>query len=455
MHQYHQMATGTMPDESFGTLEERYLAKHASGEPHDETEWEPCATSEEQYEKLFTGLLEYIDMVFNAKGIPFLYEDGTTCFSFSPCDNTNWCTCRNCSKASRQSNYVDVYLRLKNRGAEDIQEYYPGLKLYSLMYDKELPINVIPSKYLVLVLGGTVCGNHPLGSGEDCPGSGFYGMTTPEFEQFVIDMVEICSKSGAELWTWYYPDTFFWFLYDVPNIYTIYYDVKWFHEHGVTGFYYEGNNLCPGYTFENLKAYMYSQMAFDPDMSLDRYNELIKGYLYMVYGDGWENMWEFLQMYVEAGNQAGYEGGSTESYCFIGGYNRAFDFVSFEYIRDNYEYMRSLVLAAIDEFGAPEGDGLTPYRMDRLYRFLCVFDLLGLGATYVDSYLNGDEESRAMYLERYTETYNYYLNSGMNYQVATLSGISMPSTINLDTNPFIQFTAPSMRPHITQMLSGK
>ena len=174
----------------------------------------------------------------------------------------------------------------------------------------------------------------------------------------------------------------------------------------------------------------------------------------MVYGDGWENRWEFLQMYVEAGDMVGYEGGSDEAYCFIGGYNKAFDCVSFEYIRDNYEYMRGLIIAAIDEFGAPEGDTLTPYRMDRLYRFLCVFDLLGLGATYVDSYVNGDEQSRAKYAERYEDVYTYYRDSGMNYQTGTITGEFMPQTMNLDSNPFIQFTAPSMRSHITEMLKG-
>ncbi len=454
MDKYHRMATGTMPDESYGDLEARYYAKYLSGEYYDETTWEPCATEESQYQKLFTGLLEYIEFVTLGMDIPLLYEDGTNCFSFSPCDNMNWCTCRNCSKSARASNYVDVYLRLKNRGAEDIQEYYPGLKLSSLMYDKECPIEVIPSEHLILILGGTSCANHPLGTDEECYGNGLYNMSRGEFEEFIQTMVSICNQSGAELWLWYYPETNNWWLYDIPNIYTIYHDVTWLYKQGITGFYYEGHDSCPGYNFENMKAYMFSQVAFDPTMSLERYEELMKDYMYKVYGHGWEYMWEFLQMYVEAGDLVGYEAGRSEPYCFVGAYNRAFDFVSIEYIQENYEYMRNLIISAYNEFDPPKGGEHNSIRMDRLLRFLCCFDLLGLGATYVDNYVNGDDDSRALYEERYEWVYNYYLDSGMRYTIYKAWGTDAPASINLDTNPFLQFTAGSVRPEITAMLNG-
>lgn len=454
MDKYHRIATGTMPPESFGNLEQRYYEKYLSGEFKDETTWQPCATSEDEYNKLFTGLLEYIEFVTVGMNMPLLYEDQTSCFSFSLCDNMLWCGCRNCAKAARQSNYVDVYLRLKNRGAEDIQEYYPGLKLYSLMYDKECPIDVVPSEHLILVLGGTSCANHPLGTDEECFGNGLYGMSRADFEEFIDNMASICAQSGAELWMWYYPESNNWWIYDIPNIYTIYYDVTWLYQHGITGFYYEGHNLCPGYLFENMKAYMFSQVAFDPTMSIERYDELMKDYMYKVYGHGWENIWEFVQMYVEAGDLVGYEGGNTEPYCFVGAYNRAFDFVSFEYIQENYEYMRELIVSAINEFDPPEGGEHNSMRIDKLNRLLCVFDLLGLGATYVDDYLNGDSSSREQYARRYEETYNYYFDSGMRYYVYTKSGIDAPATCNLDSNPFLQFTAGSVRPQITAMLQG-
>lgn len=454
MNYYHQMATGTMPDESYGALDARYYAKLQSGEFKNETEWQPCATSKNEYNLLFQGLLDYIDYVTMGRKYPFLYEDGTHCFSFSLCDNMNWCKCYLCRMEAKKTSYVDIYLNLKNKGAEDIQEYYPGLKLYSLMYDKAVPVEVKPSEHLILVLGGTSCANHPLGTDEECCGNGLYKMSNKDFEKFINDMVAICSETGAELWMWYYPETNNWWLYDIPNIHAIYYDVTWLYDHGITGFYYEGHNLCPGYTFENLKAYMFSQVAFDPEMTLEEYDELIKDYLYKVYGDGWENMWEFIEMYEEAGDLVGLENGGTEPYCFVGAYNRAFDFVSIEYIQENYEYMRSLVVATIDEFNnekCPGGES----RLDRLYRFLCVFDLLGLGATYVDSYVNGDEASRKIYEERYEWLYHYYFDSGMRYIVYVNSGIDAPKTCNLDTNPFIQFTAGSLRKDITSIMTGK
>lgn len=454
MHVYHRMATGTMPDESFGDLEARYYAKYLSGEEKDETTWEPCASDEKQYQKLFTGFLEYIEFVTKGMNVPLLYEDGTHCFSFSPCDNMNWCTCRKCSPEARKTSYVDLYLKLKNRGAEDIQAYYPGLKIYTLMYDKQCPVEVLPSEHMIIVLGGTSCANHPLGTDEHCTGNGLYNMSRAEFEEFIDDMYALCSQTGAELWMWYYPETNNWWIYDIPNIYTIYHDVTWLYEHGITGFYYEGHNMTPGYTFENMKAYMFSQVAFDPTMSIERYDELMKDYMYMVYGHGWEYMWEFMQMYVEAGDQVGYENGGTEPYCYVGAYNRAFDFVSVEYINENYEYMRNLIISAYNEFDPPAGGEHNDIRMDRLKRFLCCFDLLGLGATYVENYVNGDSESRAIYEQRYTDTYNYYIDSGMRYTIYSAWGTDAPATINLNTNPFLQFTAGSVRAEITAMLNG-
>ena len=141
---------------------------------------------------LFTGLLEYIDYVSNGRKIPLLYEDGTNCFSWALCDNVLWCSCRNCSKAARQSSYVDVYLNLKNKGAEAIQEYYPGLKLYTLMYEKQAPVQVLPSEHLIIVLGGTACANHGLGTGDECHGNGLYGMSTDEFAEFIDTMSAKC-----------------------------------------------------------------------------------------------------------------------------------------------------------------------------------------------------------------------------------------------------------------------
>lgn len=455
MNAYYQMSTGTMPDESFGTLERRYEEKFATGEFKDETTWQPCATLESEYQLIFDGFLQYLDFVINAKGIPVLYEDGTSAFSFSLCDNMLWCDCRNCRKQATKTSYTDIYLALKNRGAEDIQKYYPGLKLYTLMYDKTCPVEVVPSEHLIIVLGGTSCGNHPLGTEEECQKNGFYKMSNREFEAFVIKMSELCAVNGAELWTWYYPDTFFWWLYDIPNLYTIFYDVKWMYQHGVTGFYYEGNNLCPNYNFEGLKAYMFSQVAFDPEMTLEEYDALIDDYLYKVYGEGWEYIREFLAMYIEAGDMSGYENGGTVPYCWIGGYDRAFDCVSYEYIRDNYEEMRSLLLSAIEAHKGSLSNG-GDYREIKLNKLFAVFELLGLGATYADSYLKGDAESRAEYEKRYHWFYDFYLNSGMKYYNDRTGGTdNYPATCNLDTNPFLQFTGGSMRPTITKALQGK
>ena len=59
----------------------------------------------------------------------------------------------------------------------------------------------------------------------------------------------MCQQTGAEIWLWYYPETHYWYMFDLPNIYNVYYDIKWLNEHGVTGFFYEGSGGA-GYWFE-------------------------------------------------------------------------------------------------------------------------------------------------------------------------------------------------------------
>ncbi len=408
---YWAMGTGTMPaDDGTKTLEERYFAKYQSGELHDETTWEPCATDEKKYATLFSGFLDTIRMI-EARGYPIKYQDKTNCYSFSINDNANWCTCRKCVVQIREKTGTGLYLELSSKGARDIQEYYPGLDVLSWTYTKEMPKNVVPDEHLVIVLAGFNCANHYLGS-DECVRGTFFGFPNSDFEDRIDQWADICEESGAEIWLWYYPEShYFWFV-DIPNFYTIYHDVKWANEHGISGFFYEGSG-GRGYLFENAKAYLASLVMFDPDMTLEEYDEKLKDYLYECYGRGWENIYTLIQMYEEAGDAVGFEGGNQNStYCYIGNYDRGYDLVSIVYMQENYETMRNLILAAI-EANDTEATTNSHYTTTKLNNLFYAFEILGLGATYLDHYVNGTEEQRAEYTKRADAFLEYYLNTGM------------------------------------------
>lgn len=449
---YWAMGTGTMPaDDGTKTLEERYYAKYQSGELKSETEWEPCATDVNVYNTLFSGFLDTIRMI-EARGYPIKYQDKTNCYSFSINDNSNWCTCRNCSKQIRAITGTGLYLELANKGARDIQAYYPGLDVLSWTYTREMPKDVLPDEHLVVVLAGFNCANHHLGS-DECVNGSFFGFPNSDFEDRIDQWADICAETGAEIWLWYYPEShYFWFV-DIPNFYTIFHDIKWASEHGISGFFYEGSG-GRGYLFENMKAYLATLVMFDPDITLEEYEEKMKSYLYECYGRGWENIYTLIQMYEEAGNAVGFEGGNQDTtYCYIGNYDRAYDLVSVIYMKENYETMRNLILAAIEEHdeSVTTNSGYTTTKLNNLFY---AFEMLGLGATYLDNYVNGTEDQRAEYKERADAFLEYYLNTGMTVSSYSEYHAKVPEQFDLDAgNPsYYFFPGGSRRVVVTNLL---
>ncbi len=432
---YWQMGTGTMPaDDGTMSLEERYYAKYSSGEVEDETKWEPCATNLNDYKILFSGFLDTIRMI-EARGYPIKYQDGTNCYSFSANDNSNWCSCRNCTKEIRAKTGTGLYLELANKGARDIQAYYPGLDVFTWIYTREMPVDVLPDEHLVVVLAGFNCANHALGSG-DCIGNTFFEHNNQRFEEIIDNWSAMCDETGAEIWLWYYPETHYWYMYDLPNIYNVYYDLKWLNEHGVTGFFYEGSG-GGGYMFENLKAYLATEVMFNTQMTFEEFDQLVKDHLYEQYGDGWEYIYEFIQMYEEAGDVSGLENGGEVPHCFVGNHARAYDTTSIVYIKENYEEMRNLILAAIDAYnkGKTTNDGTRIKKLNDLFN---CFEILGLGAIYVDNYMNGTDEQRAEYEARYATFLKYANDNGM--RVSSYSEYNtLPSTVDLSVNPASHF----------------
>ena len=141
----------------------------------------------------------------------------------------------------------------------------------------------------------------------------------------------------------------------------------------------------------------------------------------MYYGDGYEYIYEYIVMTEEAGDLVG---------CFVNNHDRPWDYYSHDYIAENYEYMRGLLTSAL-EFAERSDSKIAVKNLS------AGCDLLGLSALHVSWYLEGDEESRALYEERYTGLYNYVKERKM-----TISGhtvYSLPENVIFDIDPIVQF----------------
>ncbi|MBQ3528247.1 MAG: DUF4838 domain-containing protein [Clostridia bacterium] len=425
--EYWQMGTGKWPEGSGvpdGMSTEiydskLYDAKFKSGEQKDAYGWQPCATSDKEYNILFEGMIDCNRMVMSWGRSTFIAE-GQTLFSFSIADNQNYCACRNCRMISKTEGYSGLYLQLYNRATEDAQAYYPGVHLYGIVYAKDFPKTIKPHSNFVILYCGVGCNNHLLGLEECYEGGGqLNNMSNAGDLEALPFWGNLCKETGAQLWFWVYPVTYHYYLSSCPNVTAYYYNLKWLYEEAnVTGFFYEGGGTT--YNFETLKEYMAVKFMWDPEMTFEEWEDILLEYLYMNYGEGYNELWEYIQMQTEAGDQCGT--------CFVNNFDRPGDMYSYEYLAENYEYMRGLLLTAYDK-------ALTEDQEDRIETLIVCCDFMGLSSVHTDWYLNG--ENVELYKTRYTWMYNYITDHNM--RVFSSDVYSKPATIDFEINPMIQF----------------
>ena len=421
MYEYWKMGNGTYPENTEGMTEAQILeAKFASGEYPDAYGWQPCATDKTVYAKLFQGMLECNRMGMLWGNTPFI-EEGATLFSFSILDNQYYCTCRNCTKISRTDGFSGLYLQLYNKACVDVQEYYPGVRLMGIIYAKDFPKTIVPDKNLVLLYCGTGCNNHMLGR-EECyeKGGQLNNMNNNGDVKALSYWGDVCVANDAELWFWVYPVTYHYYLIGCPNIPNLYYDTKYLiDECNVTGIFYEGGGRS--YNFETLKAYANVQLMWNPDMTYEEYCDMVKEYLYMNYGGGNEELFEYIMMQTEAGDQCGT--------CFINNYDRPGDMYSYEYLGEHYEEMRGLLEAALAKANTDEQRG-------RIETLLVGCDFMALSALHTDWYVN--ENNRELYCERYDWMLGYIKSHNM-VTFSEQNLYPVPAKTDYETNPMTQF----------------
>jgi len=373
---YWRMGTGIYTDddhlyECWVTGEQKQESDFASTPP-----WQPCAAdNSKDYAVLMLGLDRTITMI-EKRGHKF--TEKLSAMSFSIADNMKgYCTCRNCSKKARTEGYSGVYIDFTNRAAREIKELYPEyptLKLMSIIYDHTIPATVRPEDNVIIFFCGQGCNSHPINSGL-CDNNAplLHKLHNSAVVESLKAWTTYCHEAGAEIWFWYYPVSFLFYMSPCPNVLKLYDDFNFIiNECGVDGFYFE----CGGrnYAFEPLKAHLASEYLYNPEMTKEEYTDILKEYLYIYYGAGYEYIYEYLVMQDISG---------TMDTCYLNNYSYPQDMYDEEYLADNYEYMRGLiVLAIIMAEGADE--------IEHLEKLLVTCDFTGLSAVHKDWYTNGN-----------------------------------------------------------------
>lgn len=479
---FQAMGAGVMPEEGTlnpdGTvmsLADRYYAKYEDGLKNgvaygkvselskmDEHGPQPCASNEDEYNNLFEGLLCYIRLGIAREDFDFFIPEGEQYIAFSINDNMDYCDCRVCTakangtaiklNASQKKNidenytgqyeelsngrvqfhketYNGVYLDLMNRATKDIRKYYPKARLFQIIYTPGVPETVRPEynndfEYCSEIGG---CFRHHYGDTAGCHGDDNASDSVHSSwrdEEAIPQWIKMCHDNGCRIYYWVYPESYTYFMFDMPYYYNIYYNIHWLYEQGIDGVTYEGCQANgPDKNFELMKAFVASEMIYDPAMTLDEYIAITKKYLKVRYGAGYEHIFNYLNLWEAAGRASDYC--CAYWYCL-------FDFFDKSFFAEHYEEMRTELLTAIDM-----ADDETKYYCQLL---LAMCDFAGLSAIYETQYQNGNAQQRAHYEEIYTKWFNWLTVN--NQTVVTLPEyeytFKFPTKIDFSASPCMQ-----------------
>ena len=322
---------------------------------------QPCLSSEETYRQIVDGVLADLAA-----------DPDRWVISVSQNDNVNYCKCEDCLAAYEDDGQSGQMISFVNRVAEEIEKHYPDVMIHTFAYQytQKAPEKVKPrDNVLVQLCSIECCFRHPLTSGK---------ALNAEFEQDIKDWAAICDN----LYIWDYTTNFS--AYIMPHCNLSYEvlagNIRLFHENNVVGVFEQGAyNTGGSAEFAELRSYLISKLLQDPYMSEEEFNlhrdEFLRGY----YGDGWENIVEFLDWLLEKPYFKAFCQG-----CF------SWDGID-SWKTDAYKNDREKVEAWFD---AAYEAADTELQKNNLRRCRIGADFMILNGIWEDMYTNGTDETR-------------------------------------------------------------
>ena len=203
--------------------------------------------------------------------------------SLTQSDNNDYCKCAACRALDKangsQSGTMIAFVNsvadaVKAAGYDNV-----AIDTFAYQYTRQAPTDVVPRDNVIVRLCSIeCCFGHPL----DDPDCG----ENVKFMKDLNDWSRICDR----LYIWDYG----------PNFGVMQKNMQIFYEHNVKGVFGEGNRqteMCDG-EFNDLRLYLQAKLMQDPYMDLDAE---MNGFLRFYYGDGWENIREFILSCSEKG----------------------------------------------------------------------------------------------------------------------------------------------------------
>lgn len=338
-----------------------------------------CFTSKDTYNECLGNLRAYLK-TFDSEDLPMI--------SISQNDSTEWCGCRTCNRVVDQYGAnIATLVQFVGKLSDALKPEYPDIKFWSLSYtcSEKPPVGLeIPDNMYICFCEYYSCNNHSVDGSECLPEN--RGIHNYALNQYREDWLKLTKN----IHIWYYAVNFYYSVVTMPIIRRMFYDVKYYLDKGVEGIFFEDEDTTLG--FEPLKAYLLSELLWNPQMTWEEYDALIRRFLNDWYGEAGEEMYEYLFILEDAGD-------NSECFCGLG------DAPAYCY---SYEYLAEKSERIFELFEKGEKEVTGEKQKENLERLSCQMYFNVLAATYTDDYLNGASDEREQYIRRYKLMYQRF-----------------------------------------------
>ena len=339
-------------------------------------------------------------------------------------DNGGFCRCKRCEKAVKlDGSDTGPVLAFTNAVADALAKNYPGVFASMLAYAgtnmpplKTKPLDNVRISYCIYVgQSSFACSNHSV-SGDDCLTP--TGITNKKFGNELKGWAAICNNNNLDVW--YYPFTCYGWGFDSPIIDQVYESMKWLTSLGCVNGMMFHSNTGTGVVLHSLISYVGSKLMWDGDMTKDEYDACVKEWFDVCYGESSDYIYPYFRQCVIAGDRMG---------CWCSYFTANDQKVDNEYMAEHFDkWWEDFNLALAAAESTAEYQFVERYMGGMLY--ICC------GITYDERYTNGDETSRAAFIERYSMLYAIFKKYNIRVYDDFGSVDYVPEVFDPEASPF-------------------
>lgn len=183
---------------------------------------------------------------------------GNMCYDVSQMDNELYCECSRCQRIEkRYGGHSGLMIWAINQIASSVKSKYPHAKIGTLAYQytQAAPKGIKPlSNVIIRLCSVGCCFSHPIMAKGN---SNFYN----DFMAW--------RKLTDNLYIWDYSTSFVNYLMPFPNFRAVSMNLRFYHKQQLLGIMEQGQYECDGGEFCVMKAWIFSQLLWNPNLDID------------------------------------------------------------------------------------------------------------------------------------------------------------------------------------------